>query len=239
MNIRTKEANGFEPEFGWLLGADDYLEPGGHYDSEGKRIYPVFNDLDLPWTPGIDSLISRRKARQQAEKESYEEYHKLCEKAQLKIGKKILILSYEIEPPRELNTALGGTPDGIFYIRRVMARILSGGKSEQFENAYYYKISAVEDDFIPENELLKILDVVKPDYVVTIGDDLIYRLPTIEGDGPNLEISGGVYAETVELSYQRPSGTPVICLPMPYLGPWFDDESERLWHKLMVELFKL
>lgn len=212
--FNTKCLDGNEAEFGWLLDNNNQLIPGGYYDANGNRLHAVrFNNL-----------------------ESVNDYQKKLAKASLIQGKRILILSYEIE----LNDEHSNYPDYDRYIRRVMARILSGGEMTDLENAYYYKISANEGDFIPDDILIRILNKVNTDFVITVGDELIYRLPLIKDNGPKLVIQDGLFADTFKLSYDRQVQSPVICVPIPHpCSPGFSIETEQKWHNIIVELYRL
>ena len=158
-------------------------------------------------------------------------------------GRRLLVLDYAIEPEGfdDMNYSYRDNPkDGIWYIQTVLGRVISGTRDNSFNNVDYYKITALDGDFIPEETIKSIIDSTEPDYLLVIGDDLFYRMPLIDDDGPVLESRSGAYAETMTLSVLRPSGSPVICLPMPHpRTPGFDEEEEKEWHEIIVELFKL
>lgn len=224
MELRTRiRERGVAPD-GILLEGESFI-PGGYYNLQNELITIYSKEPSFP--------LNRRDyiAKQRAEREEFSRKIQ-APGVHYKKGKNLLVLDYAYEPDENVNVSFSAGKEGIFYIQGVVNRILG------CEFAYYYyKITCNYPGMVDANEINSILEKVCPDYILIIGFDLFNRLPIINGKGPNLVTPNG-YAQTYTV-WDAGKSRSVLCLPLPHpKTPGFDSEVEKIWHNVIVELFK-
>lgn len=221
--------------YGGLILENNALIPGGYYSPQGDFIkMKEIEHTHYPW-----------KARQERIKEMREKENALFEDYQNRInatnvscrpGKMILILDYEYEPEENKNRNYSfhnADNKGVFAIMRIANRILGCDDSYYL----YYKITCNYPDIIDSSVVKRILNETNPDYIWIIGFDLFNRMPFINGQGPDLITKNG-FARTYTI-WDETTSKSILTLPMPHpRTPGFDSDVEKIWHTVLVELFK-
>ena len=141
---------------------------------------------------------------------------------------------YEPEENKNRNYSFHNADNkGVFAIMRIANRILGCDDSYYL----YYKITCNYPDMIDSSVVKGILNETNPDYIWIIGFDLFNRMPFINGQGPDLVTKNG-FARTYTI-WDETTSKSILTLPMPHpRTPGFDSDVEKIWHNVLVELFK-
>ena len=223
--------------YGGLILENNALIPGGYYSPQGDFIkMKEIEHTHYPWKARQERLKEIRE--KEKDKALFEDYHNRINATNVRCrpGKMILILDYEYEPEENKNrnySVHDADKIGVFAIMRIANRILGCDDSYYL----YYKITCNYPDMIDSSVVKIILNETKPDYIWIIGFDLFNRMPFINGQGPDLVTKNG-FARTYTI-WDETTSKSILTLPMPHpRTPGFDSDVEKIWHTVLVELFK-
>ena len=220
---------------GGLILENNIFIPGGYYSPQGE----VIKMKEIEQTPYYGkSSQERRRERREKEKALIEDYSNQIKAPNVNYrpGKNLLVLDYEYEPEENKNrnySVHDADKKGVFAIMRIANRILGCDDSYYL----YYKITCNYPDIIASSVLKTILNETNPDYIWILGFDLFNRMPFINGQGPDLVTKNG-FARTYTI-WDETTSKSILTLPMPHpRTPGFDSDVEKIWHTVLVELFK-
>ena len=220
---------------GGLILENNAFIPGGYYSPQGEFI--KMKEIEHTHYPRKTQQEWIKKKKEK-EKALFEDYHNRINAPNVSCrpGKMILILDYEYEPEedKDRNYSIhGADKKGVFAIMRIANRILGCDDSYYM----YYKITCNYPDMIDTSVVKRILNETNPDYIWIIGFDLFNRMPFINGQGPDLVTKNG-FARTYTI-WDETTSKNILTLPMPHpRTPGFDSDVEKIWHTVLVELFK-
>ena len=221
---------------GGLILENDIFIPGGYYSPQGELVKMKELEQNSPYPR--KSWKERRQENIVKKQALYKEYtNRITEtNAYYRQGKRLLILDYEYEPDEEMHinhSVHEAENKGVFAIMSIANRILGCNDSYYA----YYKITCNYSGVVNTNKINEILVNENPDYIWIIGFDLFNRIPLINGRGPDLETPNG-FAQTYTI-WDANNSRSILTLPMPHpKTPGFDSEVEKIWHTVLVDLFK-
>lgn len=220
---------------GGLILENNIFIPAGYYSPQGE----VIKMKEIEQTPYYGkSLQERRREGREKEKALIEDYSNQIKAPNVNYrpGKNLLVLDYEYEPDDAIHinhSYRDAEAKGVFAIMRIANRILGCDDSYYL----YYKITCNYPDMIDSSVVKRILNETNPDYIWIIGFDLFNRIPFINGQGPDLVTKNG-FARTYTI-WDETTSKSILTLPMPHpRTPGFDSDVEKIWHTVLVELFK-
>lgn len=224
-----RDLSHYQAELGIFYNEKGQFQNGKYLDANGSPI--ILEEVSASiWMSRLEWDILRRHFEL-----SYKE--NIASAASVVYGKKVLILDYEYEDDDNRNLSIDSLKKkGYIYNLELLNRIFGNTKDEDFLNVFYYKFTFHNSDMMSISDFYDILEKTGAEYIIFIGNDLLYRIPSTFCEGHNIVIEEG-FASTLSINDSKYHN--ITCLPIPHpQTPGFDYQVEKIWHKIFYKMLK-